>query len=540
MRALTFLVMLFVCYGASARGIDNVRLRTEDSRARIVFDLHDEVNYHAFRMKNPERVVIDIENIDYPKRLSLPQSETQDVDGFQVLAGLRYAVRNGTGLRIVLDLKEQVALQHTALPPRQDYGHRLVVDLYRPAQLNSTPAPQALPRATKKTKSRPIDANNQELQLAQSAEQNSGQNSSKDDEKKVLAILNAETKPKPTSANGASLAASSADASQTVSNIENQTSISKHVEQPTKSESHIAETKANAPMPDEFVGKPPRDVVIAIDAGHGGHDVGAIGPKGTYEKNIVLQISKELAATINKQHGLRAILTRSNDQYVPLRERMNRARRQEADLFISIHADAFRDRRVRGSSVYVLSQHGASSEAARWLAENENAADLVGGVSLDDKDDVVRSVLIDLSQTASIDASIDAADTVLAALKKIGKVHKPTVQHAGFMVLKSPDIPSLLVETAFISNPTEEARLRSRSYQRKLARALTNGIVHYFNENPLPETRFAENYRRQHRVSRGDTLSEIAERYAVSMESIKLANEMSRDRVRAGEVLTIP
>ena len=538
MRALIFFLTLFVCYSAIGRGIDNVRLRTEDMRARIVFDLQEKVNYKAFRMSNPERVVIDIENIAYPKSLSLPESETEAVDGFKVLAGLRYAVRNDSGLRIVLDLKDRVALQHTALPPRQDYGHRLVVDLYRPAQSNPSPATQASPTTTKKIKPRPGDAENEGLQLATKLKQAPV----KDDEKKVLAILNAENAASPARAESASAGpeVTPPKASSTIEQaprIANDSSGKDSLENDSKPQV-IAATE-NTPKR-SAVDKPPRDVVIAIDAGHGGHDVGAIGPKGTYEKNIVLQISKELAATINKQHGLRAILTRGGDEYVALRERMNRARRQEADLFISIHADAFRDRRVRGSSVYVLSQHGASSEAARWLAENENAADLVGGVSLGDKDAVVKSVLIDLSQTASIDASIDAADTVLAALKKIGKVHKPTVQHAGFMVLKSPDIPSLLVETAFISNPTEEARLRSRSYQRKLARALTKGIVHYFNENPLPETRFAENYQRQHRVSRGDTLSEIAERYAVSMESIKLANEMSRDRVRTGEILTIP
>ncbi|MGR8948049.1 MAG: N-acetylmuramoyl-L-alanine amidase [Gammaproteobacteria bacterium] len=527
MRGFIFLVTLSLCYGALARGIDSVRLRTEDSRARVVFDLQDEVTYRAFRMKNPERVVIDIDNVKYPRALSLPTSEADEAGGFQVLERLRYAVRNETGLRIVLDLKDKVALQHTALPPRQGYGHRLVVDLYRPSDASEPRATTTPSRANDKPKSAPGVSNDSERRLVARESIKTAQ----DDADKVLAILNAQPIATPDEQD---LSAADSDLQSSSRGGTAAPAISPPVSDRPQVSNTTRVTHSAA------VGKPPREVVVAIDAGHGGHDVGAIGPKGTYEKNIVLQISRELAAAINKQHGLRAVLTRSKDQYVALRERMRRARQQQADLFISIHADAFKDRRVRGSSVYVLSQHGASSEAARWLAENENAADLVGGVSLYDKDDVVKSVLLDLSQTASIDASIDAADTVLAALKKIGKVHKPTVQHAGFMVLKSPDIPSLLVETAFISNPTEEARLRSRSYQRKLARALTNGIVDYFNDNPLPDTRFAENYRRQHRVSSGDTLSEIAERYAVSMESIKLANEMSRDRVRTGEILTIP
>ncbi|MCP5199040.1 MAG: N-acetylmuramoyl-L-alanine amidase [Gammaproteobacteria bacterium] len=281
-----------------------------------------------------------------------------------------------------------------------------------------------------------------------------------------------------------------------------------------------------------------RDAIVAIDAGHGGADVGAIGPSGVYEKDITLALARELAALIDRQPGMRAVMTRGDDRYLKLRERMDRARAQQADLFISLHADAFRDRRVSGSSVYVLSQRGASSEAAKWLADNENAADLIGGVSLDDKDDVLKSVLLDLSQTASIEASIDLANHVLGALKGIGTVHRKQVQHAGFMVLKSPDIPSILIETAFISNPTEEKRLRSVAYRRKLARAIHAGVAHYFDINPPPGTRMAEV--RRHRVARGDTLSGIANRYDVSISSLKLANNLSSEMVRTGQELRIP
>ncbi len=235
-----------------------------------------------------------------------------------------------------------------------------------------------------------------------------------------------------------------------------------------------------------------RDLVIAIDPGHGGDDPGAIGLNGTCEKTIVLAIAKDLAARVNDQPGMKAFMTRTGDYFVPLRDRMRRARAHDADLFISIHADSIRDRRVDGSSVYILSQRGASDEAARWLAERENASDLIGGVSLDDKNPVLRSVLLDLSQSASLSASEAAAQSVLQALNRVGEIRKPQVQQARFVVLKSPDIPSMLVETAYISNPREELRLRTRAQQNKLAAAILKGIRNYFYANPPAGTRVAE------------------------------------------------
>ena len=236
-------------------------------------------------------------------------------------------------------------------------------------------------------------------------------------------------------------------------------------------------------IPEEAPAPGYRDFVVAIDAGHGGEDPGAIGPRGTHEKAVVLQIAKKLARALNRERGIRAVLTRSGDYYLPLRKRIELARRHKADLFISIHADAFTNPRVRGSSVYVLSSRGASSEHARWLAERENASDLIGGVSLDDKDNLLASVLLDLSQTASLEASIDAAENILQGLKKVGKLHKPGVESAAFAVLKSPDIPSLLVETAFISNPQEERNLRSSAHQQKLVQALAVGVKRYIEAN---------------------------------------------------------
>jgi N-acetylmuramoyl-L-alanine amidase len=235
-----------------------------------------------------------------------------------------------------------------------------------------------------------------------------------------------------------------------------------------------------------------RDLIIAIDAGHGGEDPGAIGQNGTREKDVVLAIARELALKVNAEPGMKAVLTRAGDYFVPLRDRMRRARAQQADLFVSVHADSIRDRSIDGSSVYILSQRGATDEASRWLAERENASDLIGGVSLDDKDDVLASVLLDLSQSASLSASQIAAERVLQQLTRAGEVRKHEVQQARFVVLKSPDIPSMLVETAYISNPQEEQRLRTPAHQAKLASAIHQGVHDYFYANPPMGTRIAQ------------------------------------------------
>jgi N-acetylmuramoyl-L-alanine amidase len=281
----------------------------------------------------------------------------------------------------------------------------------------------------------------------------------------------------------------------------------------------------------------PRAVVIAIDAGHGGEDPGARGPHGVYEKDVVLKISKRLADMINKERGMRAVLIREGDYYSRLRKRIDKAREHKADVFISIHADAFKDPRISGSSVYILSRKGSSSEAARWLAEKENASDLIGGVSLDDKDDVLASVLFDLSQTASLEASIDVADRVLDGLKGLGKVHKRHVQSAGFAVLKSPDVPSILIETAYISNPTEEKKLRDPAYQVKLAKAILNGLRGYFRDHAPEGTILAS---RKYVIERGDTLSAIAHQYRISMERLRESNDLKSNNIRIGQVLMIP
>jgi N-acetylmuramoyl-L-alanine amidase len=245
-----------------------------------------------------------------------------------------------------------------------------------------------------------------------------------------------------------------------------------------------------------------RDIIVAIDAGHGGNDPGAMGRSGAREKDITLSIARRLKERIDQEPGMRAVLTRDGDYFLAHRVRIKRARDQQADMFISVHADSYNDRSVVGSSVYTLSARGASDEAARWLAERENAADLVGGVSLEDKSDVLKSVLLDLSQGASMSASLIAADNVMNELDRIGNVTRRGVKQAGFLVLKSPDIPSMLVETAFISNANEEARLKDPRHQQRLAEAIHSGVRTYFYANPPPGTHIAQlRHQREDRIA---------------------------------------
>ncbi len=252
-----------------------------------------------------------------------------------------------------------------------------------------------------------------------------------------------------------------------------------------------ANTVTNNSITDKLTDpKRANSIVIAIDPGHGGNDPGAHGLNGTEEKKITFAISKKLEALINGQPGMKAVMVRKGDYYVGLRDRMKIARAAKADLFVSIHADAFQDADVKGASVYTLSTRGASSEAARWLADSENASDLVG-VSLNDKEDVLASVLLDLSQTATQEASVNVANHVLKSFDNIAQLHKDSVQKAGFLVLKSPDIPSILVETAFISNPSEEQNLLSTRYQQKMASAIFNGVRNYFKQSAPVDNRIA-------------------------------------------------
>lgn len=288
----------------------------------------------------------------------------------------------------------------------------------------------------------------------------------------------------------------------------------------------------------------PRNVLVMIDAGHGGEDPGAIGAAGTHEKVITLAVSRELKRVIDREPGMSAMLTRDADYFISHKQRYQKARDAKADLFVSVHADAFTKKEARGSSVWVLSPRGATSEAARWLADRENRADLVGGVSLDTRDDTLAAVLLDLSQGSTMEASGAVANQVHAALRRVGPTHKAHVERANFIVLRSPDVPSILVETAFISNPAEEKRLNNPAERTRLAEALVEGIRNHFRLAPPPGTLFAANAKRdkasRHIVSRGETLAIIAARHGTSVGALRSANKMSGDSLRAGDVLEIP
>lgn len=316
-----------------------------------------------------------------------------------------------------------------------------------------------------------------------------------------------------------------------------------------------------APEPVPAVVRPPAAapaIVVVVDAGHGGHDPGAHGPSGTREKDVTLAISRRLVTLLNEEPGMRGVLTRSDDRFLGLRERMERARSANASLFISVHADAAYNRSAQGSTVYVLSEKAASDEASRRLAARENAA-LIGGVELGDKDPVLASVLMDLSQNASISSSIAVGDAILGNMSRLGRLHRRTVQQAPFMVLKSPDVPSVLVETAYISNPTDERNLRSAAHQKALARAMLDGIRKYFAANPpgnadgrppmtvasapAPSRSTASTAAvrpQQHVIRRGDTLSGVASLYRVSLSSLRAENRLRSDTVRVGQKLRIP
>ncbi len=299
----------------------------------------------------------------------------------------------------------------------------------------------------------------------------------------------------------------------------------------------------------EPAGNRSRDVIIAIDAGHGGSDPGAIGPGGLREKDVVLDIGERLVELINSKPGFSAKLIRTGDYYVPLSRRRDLARQMQADLMVSVHADAFTHPSARGASVFALSRRGATSETARFLAQRENEADRihgVGGISLDDKDEMLAGVLVDLSMTSTLNDSLRVGDSVLKSMDSVARLHKPRVEQANFAVLRSPDVPSILVETGFISNPEEARKLSTSAYRRQMAESIARGVEQYFGQNPPVGTLLAERRgggggsEQEYVISRGDTLSGIARRYNVSVTRLQQANNLNGHTIRVGQTLRIP
>lgn len=405
-----------------------VRVWPAKDYTRITLESRDPVVFTHQLVRNPERLVVDLEGVELNDVL---QSLPTKISGQDPYIQLIRAGRNRPGVvRLVIELKAEVSPQVFTLRPVGEYGHRLVLDLY-PTE--------------------PVDP--------------------------LLALLE-KISPEEAAAGGA------------VTPQRSEERPRKTVEAPRKPEPVTARREtppAEAPAApgraedDDTVS---RLITIAIDPGHGGEDPGAVGAAGSFEKHVTLSVGRRLKARIDAQPNMRAMLTRDADYFVPLQQRVAKARRVQADLFVSIHADAFISPTARGSSVFVLSEKGASSTAARWLAQKENAADLIGGVNLGVKDTHLARTLLDLSQTAAINDSMKVGKAVLGELGGINRLHKGEVEQASFAVLKAPDIPSILVETAFISNPEEEARLNDEAYQDRMADAIVRGIRRYFARNP--------------------------------------------------------
>lgn len=302
--------------------------------------------------------------------------------------------------------------------------------------------------------------------------------------------------------------------------------------------SRRAEVKAVSSMQSQQ-----RDIIVAIDAGHGGDDPGAIGHHGVREKAVVLSIARDLYRELSRTRGFKPVLIRDGDYYIGLRDRRELARKHNADLFVSIHADAFENPKARGSSVYVLSQKGATSTTAQFLADKENSADLLGGVDLTDKDELLSEVLLDLSMTYKQEASMDVGTIVLDSMSEVAHLHAKRVEKAAFAVLKTPDIPSMLIETGFISNPKEARLLNTRQHQQKMARAIFQGVTHYFDRYPPDGSYLASrNAQRakEYVISSGDTLSGIASRYAVSLVMLRKTNGLTSDNIQVGQRIIIP
>jgi len=422
----TLLLSLFAPAPSFAAQIVAVRVWPSDEYTRVTLENDSDLKATHFLIKDPNRLVVDIEGLELNPTLKELIAKIQSNDPY--ISQVRVGQNRPNVVRLVFDLKAEVRPQVFSLAPAGDYKYRLVFDLY-PAREYDPIA--ALIESGERPEDRPFDYPSASIETLPQIQP-----------KPSLAQV--EPKPEPPLA---------------------------------RVEPKPGPRNDNAPAIT-------RMITIALDHGHGGEDPGAIGSRGSYEKNIVLAIAKRLKAKIEQHPNMRVMLTRDGDYFVPLHVRVQKARRVQADLFMSIHADAFVLPSARGSSVFALSEKGASSTSARWLANKENAADLIGGVNIKDHDRQLASVLLDLSTTAQISDSMILGKAILGEIGGINRLHNGAVERAGFAVLKAPDIPSVLVETAFISNPEEEAKLTDNAYQDQMADALLSGIRKYFAKNP--------------------------------------------------------
>jgi len=438
LRSLSTLILCLVCFGSHAAVVEDVRTYRSPEYTRLVFDLSSVIDHRIFTLEDPHRVVIDLVSSEL-----LGSLNDMDLDGTPIKQ-IRSAVRNDHDVRVVLDLDHRVQPRSFILARNEQYGDRLVVDLYDP------------------------DA-------------------------------------------------------------------------PT----------ASIPLYVEALDESKRDIVVAISAGHGGDDPGAIGVNRLQEKKVVLEIAREVEAMINSTPGFRAVMIRDGDYYVGLRQRVEIGHKNSADLYIAIHADAHTNDSAQGATVYALSQRGATSEQARVLAEKENASDLIGGVgsiSLNDKDEVLASVLLDLSMTGSIATSLEIGEQLISRMDDVIRMRRVKVEQAAFVELKSADIPSLLIESGYITNKNDAKNLASEVWRRRFAGAVVEGITSWFYDRPprgtwvswQKENGELPNLASTYTVKRGDTLSEIADRHRVSLADLKAANGISSNTIRVGQQLQIP
>lgn len=423
--ALRWLLVCFISASSvqAAQTVTSARVWPAQDYTRITLESTQPFTYSMMEIKNPDRIVLDLENVYLDDALKTIASKIGADDPYIKQIRLGYYQQNI--VRLVVDLKAEAKPKAFHLPPAGEYQHRLVLDVF---PLKDSLMTMLETREQGGEAQPPVPENTQEKQPP-------------------VEVLSGES--------------------------------IKPVEESSAEKNTDANGKEKKAKP-----KDGRVIVIAIDAGHGGEDPGARGANGSHEKDITLKIAKKLKLAIDNEPNMQGELTRDGDYFVPLHGRVVKARNLKADLFISIHADAFTNQAARGSSVFALSERGATSASARYLAKKENESDLIGGVSLDDKDPMLARILIDLSQTATINDSLKLGKSVLTQIGNINKLHKSHVEQAGFAVLKSPDIPSILVETAFISNPEEEQKLNDDAYQDKLVASILAGVKKYFSTNP--------------------------------------------------------
>jgi N-acetylmuramoyl-L-alanine amidase len=426
LKLVTLSLLLWFSQGhATPIAVSAARIWPAQDYTRLTLESKHAIRYNMFTLNNPERLVIDLNEVKLGNALNNLSKLVGNDDPY--IKSVRVGRFKPGVVRLVLDLKGEVKPQLFVLKPVAEYGYRLVLDVY-PIQ--------------------PVDPMMALLDSASTVTSKPAENAPADGKQQMAQTLSTDKNDKP---------------------------VPGSIMQPNPPEMRA------------------RTLIIAIDAGHGGEDPGARGRHGSLEKNVTLAIARKVKELVDKEPNMRGVLIRDGDYFIPLMGRVAKARKANADLFVSIHADAFINSRARGSSVFALSEHGATSTAARWLAKKENEADLIGGVNIAVKDPYLARTLLDLSQTATINDSMKLAKYVLNNLGDINDLHRGHVEQAGFAVLKSPDIPSILVETAFISNPSEERRLNDKSYQMKVARAILGGIDRYFAQNPaLSKPRIAQ------------------------------------------------